>query len=205
MKIRFVEDIYSDFLFDCYIANQHLTEEDWLYYGREEHHTEIPNRDGGLLTPLNSQTLTTYQHWIAGVLQSEMLGKCCFACIPPGVLPSMFEQLRIKWASKLAQHQVGSLWWNDGKTETRTHKCPGLGWRKGRLPDKLNKGNVWWNNGLAQTRSYTSPGEDWIQGRLDYQFRKTYWWNNGAVNKRSQLCPGPEWKRGQLTYRSKNK
>ena len=100
MTIRFVEDIYTDFLFDCYIANQHLTDEDWHYYGREEHHIETPRRDGGLLTPLNSQSLTTYQHWVAGVLQSEMLGKQCFAFIPKGVLPGMFETLRLKWAKR---------------------------------------------------------------------------------------------------------
>jgi hypothetical protein len=105
MTIRFVEDIYADFLFDCYIANQHLTDEDWHYYGREEHHIEVPNRDGGELTPLNSQPLTTYQHWMAGVLQSEVLGKCCFAMVPRDVLPSMFEMLRWKWASHLGKQQ----------------------------------------------------------------------------------------------------
>jgi hypothetical protein len=95
--VRYVEDIYADYLYDCYIANQRLTEEDWLYYGREEHHIEIPNRDGGLLTPLNSQYLTKHQHWVAGVLQSEMLQKCCFAYVPKNVLHGLFEQLRIKW------------------------------------------------------------------------------------------------------------
>ena len=97
MTIRFVEDIYADFLFDCYIANQHLTDEDWLYYGREEHHIELPDREGGELTPLNSQRLTVYQHWIAGVLQSEVIGKKCFAFVPKGVLPPVFETLRLKW------------------------------------------------------------------------------------------------------------
>lgn len=97
MTIRFVEDIYADFLFDCYIANQRLTDEDWLYYGREEHHIELPEREGGELTPLNSQHLTVYQHWIAGVLQSEVIGKKCFAFVPKGVLPPMFEMLRLKW------------------------------------------------------------------------------------------------------------
>lgn len=96
--VRYVEDIYADYLYDCYIANQRLTEEDWIYYGREEHHIEIPNRDGGLLTPLNSQYLTTYQHWVAGVLQSEMLQKPCFAYVPKGILSPMLEDLRVKWA-----------------------------------------------------------------------------------------------------------
>ena len=89
--------LYDEFLYDCYVANQRLTDEEWKYYGREEHHIEIPNRDGGLLTPLNSQYLTTYQHWIAGVLQSEVLGKLCFAFVPVGVLPDWLETLRIKW------------------------------------------------------------------------------------------------------------
>lgn len=89
--------LYDEFLYDCYIANQRLTEEDWRYYGKEEHHIEIPKRDGGLLTPTNSQYLTTYQHWVAGVLQSEVLGKCCFAFIPKSILQNPLEQLRLKW------------------------------------------------------------------------------------------------------------
>jgi hypothetical protein len=99
IMIRYVEDIYADFLYDCYIANQRLTEEEWLYYGREEHHIEIPNRDGGTLGPLNSQYLTTYQHWVAGVLQSEVVGKKCFFAIPTGTLPPMMEALRVKWTA----------------------------------------------------------------------------------------------------------
>jgi hypothetical protein len=88
--------LYDEFLYDCYIANQRLTAEDWFYYGKETHHVEIPSRDGGLLTSLNSQPLTLYQHWIAGVLQSEVLDKVCFACIPKGVLPHWVEQLRLQ-------------------------------------------------------------------------------------------------------------
>lgn len=88
--------LYDEFLYDCYIANQRLTAEDWFYYGKEIHHIEIPARDQGVLTLLNSQPLTLYQHWIAGVLQSEVLDKVCFACIPRGVLPEWAEQLRIQ-------------------------------------------------------------------------------------------------------------
>jgi hypothetical protein len=95
-----IEKIYDDFLYDCYIANQRLTLEDWLYYGREEHHVEIPNRDGGVLTPCNSQYLTTYQHWIAGVLQSEVLQKRCFMCIPGGSIPQSLEDLWFKWMTQ---------------------------------------------------------------------------------------------------------
>jgi len=105
--IRYVEDIYADFLYDCYIANQRLTEEDWLCYGREEHHIEVPRRDGGKLGPLNSQHLTTYQHWVAGVLQSEVLQKCCRAFVPRGVLPWWMEKLRKKMG-----------------TTTRSNECP---------------------------------------------------------------------------------
>ncbi len=94
------DKVYDDFLFDCHVANQRLSEEDWLYFGREMHHVEIPDRDGGLLTPLNSQPLTTYQHWVAGVLQSELLGKCCFAMIPANKLFSCYEKLRKKWISQ---------------------------------------------------------------------------------------------------------
>ena len=95
--VRAVEDIYADFLFDCYIANKHLSDGDWEFYGKEEHHIEIPAREGGTLNPLNSQFLTLYQHWVAGVLQSEIVGKRCFACVPTGVPPPSLERLRKKW------------------------------------------------------------------------------------------------------------
>jgi hypothetical protein len=91
------EKLYDDFLYDCYVVNQRLSEEDWKYYGREVHHVDLPERDGGVLTTLNSQPLTFYQHWVAGVLQSEVLGKCCFAFIPKDTLPDWLEQLRVKW------------------------------------------------------------------------------------------------------------
>jgi hypothetical protein len=95
--MKTIEEVYDDYLYDCHIANKRLTPEEWQYYGREEHHIEIPSRDGGVLTPLNSQHLTTYQHWVAGVLQSEVLQKCCFAYVPKNRLPKDLEKLRIKW------------------------------------------------------------------------------------------------------------
>jgi hypothetical protein len=94
-----IEKFYEDYLYDCHIANQRLTPEDWAFYGKEEHHIEIPNRDGGVLTPCNSQYLTTYQHWVAGVLQSEALQKCCFAYVPKEVLPYNIDTLRVKWCN----------------------------------------------------------------------------------------------------------
>lgn len=94
------EEAYDNYLHDCYIANRYLTDEDWLYYGREEHHIEVPRQDKGLLTPCNSQYLTKYQHWVAGILQSEVLQKCCFACIPAGALPDSLDVIRRHWASK---------------------------------------------------------------------------------------------------------
>ena len=143
---RFVEDIYADFLYDCYIANQRLTNEDWEWYGREEHHIELPDRDGGVLTPLNSQPLTTYQHWMAGTLQSEILGKCCFACVPKGKLPLLFELLRDKWQREYAKeryaqtgHKIsnrGKMWVTDGIEQRLIHSSEPIpaGWKKGRLP-----------------------------------------------------------------------
>jgi hypothetical protein len=130
--MRFIEDIYNDFLYDCHIANLRLSEEDWDWYGREVHHVEVPDCEGGLLTPLNSQPLTTYQHWIAGVLQSEIVGRKCFAMVPKGVLPSLFEMLRIKWdASQLTrEHQVKA-----GKCVPREHLV-----KIGSLGGSKNKG-----------------------------------------------------------------
>jgi hypothetical protein len=100
VMVRYAEDIYSDYLYDCYIANQRLTDEDWHYYGKELHHTEIPACMGGVLNPLNSQELTTYQHWMAGVLQSEVVGTKCFFAPPPNSMPPLFEMLRSKWIKK---------------------------------------------------------------------------------------------------------
>jgi hypothetical protein len=128
-------------LLDCHIANLRLSDEDWEWYGREEHHIELPERDGGILTPLNSQPLTTHQHWIAGVLQSEVLGKCCFACVPKGVLPPMFEMLRLKWARThnrdilLATKNRGKMWINDGIENRMIHRSEPIppGWGRGRL------------------------------------------------------------------------
>jgi hypothetical protein len=99
-QIRYVEDTYCDYLHDCYQANKRLSPDDWMWYGRELHHIEIPNCDGGTLGPLNEQYLTTYQHWVAGVLQSEMLGRLCFAYIPKGSLPGWIEDLRVKWLKR---------------------------------------------------------------------------------------------------------
>jgi hypothetical protein len=99
-QIRFVEDIYYDYLHDCYQANKRLSPDDWMWYGRELHHIEIPECEGGKLGPLNEQHLTTYQHWVAGVLQSEVTGRLCFAYIPKGVLPGWIEVLRIKWLQR---------------------------------------------------------------------------------------------------------
>jgi hypothetical protein len=96
-QVRYIEDIYYDYLHDCYQANKRLTPEDWMWYGRELHHIEIPNCDGGRLGPLNEQHLTTYQHWVAGVLQSEVTGRLCFAFVPKGVLPGWIDTLRVKW------------------------------------------------------------------------------------------------------------
>lgn len=119
-SIRFVEDIYYDYLHDCYQANKHLSPDDWMWYGRELHHIEVPNCEGGVLHPLNSQYLTTYQHWVAGVLQSEMLGRLCFAYVPAGVLPAWMECLRVKWLkisfSRNARAALRTKWANPKET-----------------------------------------------------------------------------------------
>lgn len=144
MTIRFVEDIYADFLFDCYVANLRLTEEDWFYYGKEEHHIEVPKRDGGVLTPLNSQFLTTYQHWVAGVLQSEMLGKCCFAMVPKNTLPPMFEMLRAKWArSHRPPHPSGAAHPRFGKKHSETARKKMSAAKRGKtMPHLLHPSSI---------------------------------------------------------------
>ena len=119
-----IEKVYEDYLYDCYIANQRLTPEDWVFYGREEHHIEIPDRDGGVLTPCNSQYLTKYQHWVAGVLQSEVLQRGCFAMLPKNSLPPKLEELRAKWVISLAKE--GNKAWLDNTTpEERSEAAKG--------------------------------------------------------------------------------
>lgn len=129
-----VEKVYDDFLYDCHLANKLLTPEEWEYFGKENHHIDVPNCEGGLLTPLNSQPLTTYQHWGAGVLQSEVVGRKCFAFVPKGVLPEHLERIRIKWdASQLTrEHQV-----NAGKCIPREHLV-----RIASLGGSKNKGKI---------------------------------------------------------------
>jgi len=99
-----IRTIYDNYLYDCYILNQRLTDDDWLFYGKELHHLDIPDCEGGTLTATNSQYLTTYQHWVAGVLQSEVAGRVCFAFVPKNVLPDWVEKLRVKWLNKCAEH-----------------------------------------------------------------------------------------------------
>jgi general stress protein YciG len=153
MTIRFVEDIYSDFLFDCYLANQRLTDEEWEFYGKEEHHIEIPSRDGGVLNPLNSQFLTTYQHWIAGALQSEVIGKKCFAMVPKGVLSGMFEMLRDKW--QRAPEESRSMAGKIGGTTTYERSAGFFAWdREKRLTTNSEAGKIGGKAGLNADPNY---------------------------------------------------
>jgi hypothetical protein len=119
-----IERVYDDFLYDCYIANKRLTPEDWVEYGRERHHMEIPARDNGVLTPLNAQDLTQYQHWVAGVLQSEVLQKGCFAMIPVGALPVNLEVIRAKWVQELAR-EGNQAWLTNTTPEERSKMAMG--------------------------------------------------------------------------------
>ena len=182
-----LENFYLDYLYDCYIANLQLTEEDWDYYGRETHHVEIPERDGGLLTPLNSQKLTVYQHWVAGVLQSELLGKCCFAMVPKNVLPLKIDKLRVKWHShhgkEVLPNHSGKMWINNGVKETYASRKIEIpeGWVTGRLPNVVEEMN---RRSRLQVVGKTTAG--------------TKWYTDGFQSKR--LTPGSEpegWKEGR--------
>ena len=185
-----MEDIYLNYLYDCYIANKRLTGSDWEFFGRETHHVEVPERDGGFLTSLNSQDLTTYQHWVAGILQSEVLGKCCFAMVPSGTFKGRLEELRVKWHSihgkEVLPDHTGKVWVNNGCKETFV--LPGevpVGWTRGRLPSvveemnkrsrvqlvgKTTKGTKWYTNPEQTENRRLMPGtepEGWTPGRVN--------------------------------------
>ena len=159
-----IEEVYDDYLYDCYIANRQLTDEDWLYYGREEHHIEVPNRDGGILTPLNSQYLTTYQHWVAGVLQSEVLQKLCFAAIPRDALSGPLEELRAKWQSLGNTGEKNGMY---GKTISEEQREAFSVQRRGKLNPSYGK--VWWHNIETgeHEKSEQCPGVNWVRGMSD--------------------------------------
>lgn len=162
--MKTIEEVYDDYLYDCHIANKSLKPEDWQWYGREEHHVEVPNRDGGTLTPLNSQYLTTYQHWIAGVLQSEVLQKLCFAAIPSNALSGSLEKLRAKW------QRLGNLGENNGmygKTISEEQRQAYSLQRSGELNPSYGK--VWWHDPKTgeHKKSESSPGDHWKRGMSD--------------------------------------
>ena len=144
--------LYDEFLYDCYIANQRLTAEDWHYYGREEHHIEIPRRDEGVLTPLNSQPLTIYQHWIAGVLQSEVLGKCCFAMVPVGKLPSCLEDLRVKWHTAICA-EAGRIGGKTGDLSNRNRKVALSRWANATQQEREDHGEAVRNSMTREEKS----------------------------------------------------
>ena len=82
---------------------------------------------------------------------------------------------------------TGSLpWWTETKTgkTTRSKKCPGEGWEKG--------------------RNYTPEGllnyHQSEEGRKRNREKTlgTKWWNNGTMTKQSKECPGKGWKLGRL-------
>jgi hypothetical protein len=158
------EKVYDDYLYDCHIANKRLTLEDWQFYGREEHHIEIPNRDGGVLTPLNSQHLTTYQHWVAGVLQSEVLQKMCFAAVPRNSLTGRLEELRAKWQS------LGNTGESNGMTNKTHTEEQRLKWSEERSGEaNPSFGSVWWHDPETgkHKKSKERPGTQWARGMSD--------------------------------------
>lgn len=200
--MKFVEDVYCDFLYDCHIANKKLTEEDWEFYGKEVHHTEIPKCENGLLVPLNSQPLTTYQHWIAGVLQSEIWGRKCFAMVPAGVLPPMFEMLRKKWQAihnQTAQFTLRSreFYAEMGKKGGKQNK--GKPGRK-RTPEEIEK--------FRQMASQPKSEETKQKLRENYyDVTGWFWVTNGT--EETMVPPDYEftdgWKRGRLSQSEKTR
>ncbi len=189
--------VYDDYLYDCYLANRSLTPEDWELYGKEVHHVEVPDCEGGLLTPLNSQALTSYQHWVAGVLQSEVVGRKCFAMVPSGVLPGALELLRLKWQAhhnrtanfkKRSREEYAELGRKGGRknkgqkrgphTEERKKKIGEANRGKTRTEETLQrmrenclgpKGRVWVTNGTEESMVLVGQPlpEGWRVGRKE--------------------------------------
>lgn len=187
--------LYDEYLYDCYVANQRLTEEDWRYYGKENHHIEIPNRDAGVLTPLNSQYLTTYQHWIAGVLQSEVLGKCCFAFIPAGILPSYLEALRVKWHATVAA-EAGRIGGKTGDLSNRNRNVSLNRWAKLTLEERSEQAKKAWENFTPEERS-TLAKQTWEVMTPDERANRCRGLNSGrtAEDRSAALRKGWETRR----------
>ena len=96
----------------------------------------------------------------------------------------------------------GSVWWNNGKRNTRAHISPGPEWVRGYLRGVIRdevqarvKGVKlhWWNNGTKDILAETCPGLAWQSGMIS---GKRFWWNNGVIQMMNDTCPGPEWVKG---------
>lgn len=73
------------------------------------------------------------------------------------------EKEASKLKERLSELNRGKLYWNNGKQNKFQRQCPGLEWKRGRLPYKVKL--KYWTNGKNIMRSQECPGEGWIRGR----------------------------------------
>jgi len=195
--------LYDAYLMDCHLANRKLTPDDWEWFGCELHHVDIPQCEGGELTPLNSQPLTLLQHWKAGVIQSEVWGRKCFAFVPAGVLPEFFENLRKKWdASQFSsEHQSHAAKCVRPNSRSKVGKLGGTAGR-GRPKQKWTKERREKTTasltGLERTDEQCATIASAI--KTMWETRKSVWWV--CETGETKFCPLEEapkgWQRGRV-------
>jgi hypothetical protein len=195
--------LYDNFLMDCHQANKRLTPEDWEWFGCELHHVDIPACEGGELTPLNSQPLTLVQHWKAGVLQSEVWGRKCFAFVPAGVLPQFFEELRKKWDASQLSSEHQSLASQCVKPETRSENgrrmgVSNRGKKKASWTPSRREKTVASLTGKSKTDEHNAAVADGVK-KL-WETRKAVWWVSPSGETRFvPVEEAPEgWQRGRV-------
>jgi hypothetical protein len=101
---------------------------------------------------------------VAGVLQSEVLQKLCFAAVPRGALKGRLEILRQKWQSEGNMGENNGMYGRTATDETRQLLSI---LRQGELNPSYGKG--WWHHPKTgeHRKSAERPGDEWVEGMSD--------------------------------------
>lgn len=156
----------------------------------------------------NLVELTPREHFICHWLLTKMVDDIAYYKME-FALSSMrrasSKQSRILSAGQYERSKLAALiankkyiWWNNGKDQCKSIKCPGQGWVKGTI-NKPNLGKIWWNNGTQRRVSKECPGPGWVIG---YTLEQKFWWHYEDNLQYSAECTGPNWKKGNPKFKS---